>query len=87
VSEEGGKGANVGDILVGTFGIIFGLCMTLTGGVCAAMWVTLLFPADPSYGAGLLGVVMLLVALGVAALGIFAIYHAVRKARGRYRDR
>lgn len=86
MSEEERKGANVGDILVGTFVIIFGLCITLVGGACSVMWLVIL-PGGSSSGDGLYGIVLLLVSLGVAALGIFAIYHGIRIARSRYRNR
>jgi len=86
MSEEQ-KGANVGDILIGTFVIIFGLCITLVGGGCTMMWLAVLIPGSSSSGEGLYGIVLLLVSIAVAALGLFAIYHGIRIARGRYRNR
>ena len=83
MSEEGGKGPNVGDILIGTFVIIFGLCITLVGGACSVLWLTVLPSA--SSGEGLSGLLLLLLSLAVAALGLFAIYHGVRIARSQYR--
>jgi hypothetical protein len=84
--SEARKGAHVGDLLVGSFVILFGLCITLAGGACITLWVTWMIPGGASGGGGALGIFLLLVSLGVAALGIFAIYHGIRIARSRYRD-
>lgn len=77
------EGVHVGDILIGTFVILFGLCFTLVGGVCATMWVGEL----SSPGSGGMGLVMLLVSLACVAFGLFILYHGQRIARGRYRNR
>jgi len=78
------KGPNVGDILIGTFIILFGLCITLVGGACTVLWLTVL-PGHSSSGEGLSGLLLFLVSIAVAALGLFAIYHGVRIARSQYR--
>jgi hypothetical protein len=76
------EGVHVGDILIGTFVILFGLCFVLAGGVCATMWVGEL----SSTGGGGMGLVMLLVSLACVAFGLFILYHGQRIARGRYRN-
>ena len=83
MSEEGGKGPNVGDILIGTFLIVLGLCSTLAGGACATMTVVM---SAPTGDLGLFTLIMLIIPLAIAAAGIFGIYHGIRIARSRYRD-
>ena len=79
------EGVHVGDILIGTFVILFGLCFTLVGGVCATMWAGMLF--EPGGGGRGGSLAMLIVSLAAVAFGLFVLYHGQRIARGRYRNR
>jgi hypothetical protein len=53
------------------------------------MWASRFFQSHPSsgFGVGPFGILMLLLSVGIAALGVFIIYHGMRTARSRYRDR
>lgn len=75
------EGPNVGDILIGIFVILFGLCITLVGGGCTAM---ILASFSGSGGYSDTGF-FLLVSLAVLALGLFLIWVGFKLMTGRYR--
>ena len=69
----------VGAFIVGTFLILFGLCLLLVGGGCTILLIadmgTRLASAD--------GVAWILIALAVAGVGVLAIVGGVRLCGGR----
>lgn len=73
-------GPNVGDILIGIFVILFGLCITLAGGGCTVLLLGEL-NSSGSQGLGFL----LLISLGLLALGLFVTWVGFKLASGRYR--
>ena len=79
------EGTHVADILIGTFVILFGLCIAFAGGACTFIWGSMLVPQQGSYGFGLGGVVMLLVSLATLLLGLLCARTGLRMARGKYR--
>lgn len=68
-------GPSGGQILVGIFLILFGLCITLVGGGCTILWLGMAVQ-DPG-SAGLL----LLVSLAVLAGGLVTIWAGVKMLR------
>jgi hypothetical protein len=77
------EGPSVGDILVGIFMILFGLCIALTGGGCTVFIVGALGQqggGDASVAA------LLLVSLAVLALGLFLTWVGFKLMTGRYRQ-
>lgn len=81
---EPAEGVHVGDILVGTFVILFGLCITLVGGACTILWGASL-SGMATYGFDLSQLALLLISLGTLALGLLCVVTGVRMARGKYR--
>jgi hypothetical protein len=73
------SGVGPGEIIVGTFLFLFGLCMLLVGGGCTLMWLYALAQAP---GMGLLSLAMLLVSGGTAWAGFATIRAAGRMFRG-----
>jgi hypothetical protein len=71
------KGPNVGLILIGSFVILFGLCIALVGGGCAIL--ILLEPPRGELAGGLvIFLLMALAALGVGLLILWGGYKVVR---------
>jgi len=70
------EGPSAGQILIGIFLVLFGLCVTLLGGGCTIMWVY--FIAHGETGGGFL----LLVSLAVLAAGLVTIWAGVKIFRG-----
>jgi hypothetical protein len=75
------EGPSVGDILIGLFIILFGLCITLLGGGCTILLAGYLGQGstDSSLAA------LLLVSLAVLALGLFLTWVGFKMMTGRYR--
>jgi hypothetical protein len=73
-------GPNVGEVLLGIFVILFGLCIAFAGGGCTVM---ILGSLNGSYWAGMS--FFLLLSLGVLALGLFLAWVGFKVAAGRYR--
>jgi hypothetical protein len=75
-----------GDILAGTFPILFGLAFALAGGACTIGWVVMFYQAG-AYGEGFggFGEIMLLVSIFTAGFGVLAAEQGVRRIRGRSR--
>jgi hypothetical protein len=75
------QGPTVGDILIGIFVILFGLCITLVGGGCTVLLGGYLGQGsqDGSLAA------LLLVSLAVLALGLFVTWIGFKTMTGRYR--
>jgi hypothetical protein len=61
------KGPSAGDMLVGIFFILCGLCLALVGGGCTIFWLTAIF--DGSDGLTGIGIPLLLVSLAALAAG------------------
>lgn len=78
MSEE----PNVGEILIGIFVILFGLCIALVGGGCTVLLVSVL--GEGSGGDGSVAA-LLLVSLAVLALGLFLTWVGIKLMTGRYR--
>ena len=74
-----GGGPGAGQILVGIFLILFGLCVTLLGGGCTIMWVYVLFSEGGAFGGGIL---LFLVSLAVLAGGLVTIWAGTKMFRG-----
>jgi hypothetical protein len=83
VSDGPGRPSR-GDILAGTFLILFGLAFALAGGTIG--WVVMFYQAG-AYGEGFggFGEIMLLVSIFAAGFGMLAVEHGVRRIRGRSR--
>ena len=73
-------GPNVGEILIGIFVILFGLCIALVGGGCT---IFILGSLNASDFAGMS--VFLLISLAVLALGLLLLWVGFKLARGGYR--
>jgi type VI protein secretion system component VasK len=78
MSEDGD---DVGTIIAGVFLILFGLCVTLVGGACTALWVGLMV-TEPGSWEGM-SIMLLLISVAVLAAGIFAIVMGIRLLRRR----
>jgi hypothetical protein len=76
------EGPGAGDILIGIFIILFGLCITLVGGGCTVLLVGFVGQSG-SGDASLAG--LLLVSLAVLALGLFLTWVGFKMMTGRYR--
>jgi hypothetical protein len=64
------EGPSAGDILVGIFFILCGLCLALVGGGCTIFWLTAMFDGgDGLAGNYELGIPLLLVSLAALAAG------------------
>jgi hypothetical protein len=74
------EGPDVGGILIGIFVILFGLCITLTGGFCSVMLVGSVTQGDSAGMGGLL-----LVSLAVLALGLWLCWVGFKLLTGGYR--
>lgn len=76
------EGPSAGEILIGIFIVLFGLCIALVGGGCTILLVATL-------GGGSGGdsgiAALLLVSLAVLALGLFLAWVGVKLMMGRYR--
>jgi hypothetical protein len=68
-------GPSAGQILIGIFLILFGLCITLVGGGCTVMWLYYIA------GAGAGGIVLFLVSLAVLAGGLVTIWAGTKMFR------
>ena len=74
------EGPNVGEVLIGIFVILFGLCIALAGGGCTVLILGNL------NGSGLGGMgFFLLLSLGVLALGLSLAWIGFKVMTGRYR--
>jgi hypothetical protein len=84
MSEEPQR-PRTGDILVGIFLILFGLCITLVGGTCTVAGIARLMERVPSsgFGAGWLGTILFLISVVTAVLGLVCMAQGIRLARGR----
>jgi hypothetical protein len=83
LAEKGGvgsvsEGASAGQILVGIFLILFGLCITLVGGGCTLMWIAFSLH-DHSSDAALL----FLVSLATLAGGLVTVWAGVKMLRSK----
>jgi hypothetical protein len=67
-------GKDVGTVIAGVFLIILGLCVTLVGGACTAVWIALIF-TEPVEA---MSISLLLLSAAVLAAGIFAIVMGIR---------
>jgi cation transporter-like permease len=80
------EGPSVGDILIGIFVILFGLCIAFAGGGCTVMLVGgIAGPGGgwgPDYG---IAALLLVVSLAILALGAFLIWVGFKLMTGRYR--
>jgi hypothetical protein len=76
MSEE----PNVGEILIGIFVILFGLCIAFAGGGCT---VLLLGSLNGTDFAGMS--LFLLLSVGILALGLFLAWVGFKVMTGRYR--
>jgi hypothetical protein len=74
------EGPNVGEILIGIFVILFGLCIALTGGGCTVVALGSLNQSDWA-GMGF----FLLISLAILALGLFLIWVGFKLLTGKYR--
>lgn len=74
------EGPNVGEVLIGIFVILFGLCIALAGGGCTVMILGSVNATDWS-GMSF----FLLLSLGVLALGLFLAWVGFKVMTGRYR--
>lgn len=73
-------GPNVGEVLIGIFVILFGLCLAFAGGGCTMMILGTLNASD------LAGMsFFLLLSLGVFGLGLFLAWVGFKVMTGRYR--
>jgi hypothetical protein len=86
VSE--GEGPGAGAILIGIFLILFGICLSLLGGGCAAMWIAELVGAGTVTGtaSGISTVVTVLtISLVTLSAGVLLIRFSIRMLSGKYR--
>jgi hypothetical protein len=74
------EGLGAGTILLGIFLILFGLCLTLAGGGCTALWIIVMFNDGSVEGGGLL-----LLSLAVLAAGLATLWVSVKMLSGKYR--
>ena len=74
-------GPNVGEILIGIFVILFGLCLAFVGGGCTLFILASLNGTDWA-GMG----VFLLISVAVLAVGLFLAWIGFKLAAGRYRQ-
>jgi len=70
-----------GRVFAGILLILFGACILLVGGGCTIFWVVVRFGSSNWGGAG--GPGLMLLSVIAAGLGILAIVHGFRMARGR----
>ena len=75
-------GADIGTIIAAIFLILFGLCVSLVGGACTALWIGMMI-SEPGES---MGVVLLLISAAVLAAGITAIVFGVRLLMKRRQD-
>jgi hypothetical protein len=85
MSEGGGPGA--GHILLGIFLCLFGLCITLLGGGCTIMWISMAAESS-GYGGGLLALTNPLFIISIAVLvgGVFTIWIGIKFLRGKFQS-
>jgi hypothetical protein len=74
-------GPTGGQILVGIFLVLVGLCVTLLGGGCTAMWAFVIFSGSSLGGGGGL----LLVSLATLAGGVLTLWVGVKMLMGKFR--
>ena len=74
------EGVGAGAILLGIFLILFGLCLTLVGGGCTALWIYIIF-TEGTMDAGALT----LLSVAVLAAGLGALWVGIKLLRGGYR--
>lgn len=79
------EGPSTGDIIIGLFIILFGLCIGLVGGGCTVLLITSVGGGGWGMGAGSSGVLLLLVSLATLALGLFLVWIGFKMMSGRYR--
>lgn len=70
------EGPSAGQILIGIFLILFGLCITLVGGGCTVMWIYFIFSEGDMSGG-----VLFLVSLAALAAGLVVIWAGVKMFR------
>jgi hypothetical protein len=77
------EGPGTGAVLIGCFVIAFGLCITLVGGGCTVLLLSLIV-GEP--GGASEGMLLLLLSLALLALGIWLLWVGFKLMTGRYRD-
>jgi hypothetical protein len=79
-----GEGPTAGEVLVGIFLILCGLCLTLLGGGCTLFWLAAMIGGgDGLRGNYELGIPLLLVSLAALAGGVALLWAAGKMAFGR----
>lgn len=73
-------GPSAGEVLLGIFVILFGLCIAFVGGGCTVVILGVLNASDWAAVS-----FFLLLSLGVLALGLFLAWVGFKVAAGRYR--
>jgi hypothetical protein len=69
------EGPGAGQVLIGIFLILFGLCITLVGGGCTIMWIMFIANGDTS------GAFLFLISLVVLAGGLVTVWAGVKMLR------
>ena len=79
-----GEGPTAGQILLGLFMLLFGLCITLVGGGCTLLWLS----EVTSYGGGLQNLLnpLLLLSIVTFAGGIGLLWIGFKLLTGKYRN-
>ena len=72
------EGPTAGQILIGIFLILFGLCITLVGGGCTVMWIMFIGSDHSAEGA-----LLFLVSLATLAVGLVTLWAGVKLLRSR----
>jgi hypothetical protein len=70
------EGPSAGQILIGIFLILFGLCIALVGGGCTIMWIA--FIGSEQSG---LGILLFLASLAALVLGLVVIWAGTKMFR------
>ena len=79
------EGPTAGEILVGIFLALCGLCLFLVGGGCALFWLAAMFGrgGDGSAGNYVIGILLLLVSLATLGGGAVTLWASGKMAFGR----
>jgi hypothetical protein len=75
---NGGGGPGAGQIIAGIFLILLGLCVTLLGGGCTVLMLSVVVQ-NPSAG----GIPFLLISVTILAAGLASLWAGIMLIRGR----
>jgi hypothetical protein len=73
-----GDGPSTGQVLIGVFLVLFGVCITLAGGSCTLLWIIFVLGEGHADGG-----MLFLLSLAVLVGGLVTIWAGIKLVRGK----